>query len=160
MDDLLPGDIATVAAIEAQRHLTPWGVQSFQDALRNGWHARVLRDPQQPGVPIFGYFVSMTAGDDEELLTITVAPSHEGCGYGRALLSALISEARARGAERLFLEVRQGNRRAIHLYESAGFTMSGMRKNYYAIPANPLCNQSAGREGALVMVRCLLEPVS
>ena len=160
LDDLSLEDVPTVAAIEAQRHLTPWGMQSFQDALRSGWHARVLRDPQLPGVPLLGYFVSMTTGDDEELLTITVAPNYEGCGYGRVLLSELIREARARGAERLFLEVRESNRRAIHLYESAGFTMSGMRKNYYAVPANLPSHQPAGRENALLMVLSLQGPQS
>ena len=157
---LLPSDVAMVAGIEARQHLTPWHASSFEDALRSGWHARVLRETDQPDASVLGYFVAMTAGDDEELLTITVAPEYESRGYGRLLLDRLLTEATARGAVRLFLEVRQSNRRAISFYRSAGFTMAGMRKNYYAIPADPIQNRAAGREDAVLMVRALQEPVS
>ncbi len=152
-------DVPVVATIEARQHPTPWRERGFEDALRCGWHARVLRDADQPGATL-GYFVAMSAGDDEELLTITVAPEHEGRGYGRLLLDTLVAEATARGAERLFLEVRQSNRRAIHLYESAGFTISGMRKNYYAMPADPVTGRLASREDAVLMVRTLRAPAA
>lgn len=151
---MMSADVAAVADIEARQHLTPWRASSFEDALRSGWHTRVLR---QTDGTVLGYFVTMTAGDDEELLTITVAPEAEGRGYGRTLLEALLCDARQRGAERIYLEVRQSNRRAIRLYESAGFTMAGMRKNYYAIPADQTLHRPAGREDALLMVRTLQE---
>lgn len=148
-------DVPAVVAIEAQQHLTPWLDSSFRDALRHGWHARVLRDVAQMPSPVLGYFVAMTAGEDEELLTITVAPEYAGRGYGRLLLQTLLQEARARGAQRLFLEVRQSNARAIRLYELAGFTMGGMRKSYYAIPADPTVGRAASREDAVLMTRAL-----
>lgn len=148
-------DIPAVAAIEAQQHLTPWLESGFKDALRHGWSTCVLRDGAQTENQVLGYFVAMTVGDDEELLTITVAPEYAGRGYGRLLLETLLREARARGAQRLFLEVRQSNTPAIHLYESAGFTMAGMRKNYYAIPADPSRGRAAGREDAVLMVNVL-----
>ena len=67
-------DVPAVVAIEAQQHLTPWLDSSFRDALRHRWHARVLRDVAQTAPSVLGYFVAMTAVDDEELLSITVAP--------------------------------------------------------------------------------------
>ncbi len=155
LDAMQPTDVAAVAAIEARQHVTPWHASSFDDALRNGWHGRVLRETDHPGAPVLGYFVAMSAGDDEELLTITVAPEAEGQGYGRLLLESLLAEASARGAERLFLEVRQSNVRAMRLYESAGFTIAGMRKNYYATPADPVLARPAGREHAVLMMRLL-----
>ena len=148
-------DVPAVAVIEAQQHLTPWQENGFKDALRHGWPARVLRDASRPDQPVVGYFVAMTAGDDEELLTMTVAPASAGRGYGRLLLEALLNDAQERGAQRLFLEVRQSNDRAIRLYTSAGFTIAGMRKNYYAIPADPSQGRAAGREDAVLMVRAL-----
>lgn len=154
--ELAQSDVAAVAAIEARQHLTPWGASSFEDALRCGWHTTVLRDEVNPGLQtVVGYFVAMSAGDDEELLTLTVAPEYEGRGYGRILLETLLLEATARGAKRLFLEVRQSNQRAIHLYETAGFKMTGMRKNYYVTPADSVSGRPAGRENALLMVRVL-----
>lgn len=152
---LQPDDVAKVAMIEARQHLTPWRASSFEDALYNGWHARVLRKTDQADAPMLGYFVAMSAGDDEELLTMTVAPEYTGRGYGRLLLETLLTEATTRGAVRLFLEVRQSNQRAIGLYTSVGFTIVGMRKNYYAIPADDEQGRPAGRENALLMVRVL-----
>ena len=153
---MLAADIPEVARIEERQHPMPWHARSFEDALRCGWHTQVLRaapEGNATATTVLGYFVAMTAGDDEELLTITVSPEAEGCGYGRQLLEALIESATHRGAQRLFLEVRESNARAIRLYESAGFTISGMRKNYYTMPADPVNNRSAGKEHAVLMVR-------
>lgn len=154
-DAMLPADIAAIAAIEARQHLTPWQASSFEDALRCNWHACVLRDDDQNPTAIAGYFVTMSVGDDEELLTITVAPDYIGQGHGRRLLDRWMQDSRARGVQRLFLEVRESNGSARRLYESVGFTIVGMRKNYYTIPADSLNEQvarsSAGREDAVLM---------
>lgn len=154
-DAMLPADIAAIAAIEARQHLTPWQASSFEDALRCNWHACVLRDDDQNPTAIAGYFVTMSVGDDEELLTITVAPDYIGQGHGRRLLDRWMQDSRARGVQRLFLEVRASNGSARRLYESVGFTIVGMRKNYYTIPADSLNEQvarsSAGREDAVLM---------
>ena len=154
-DAMLPSDIAAIAAIEARQHLTPWQASSFEDALRCNWHACVLRDDDQNPTAIAGYFVTMSVGDDEELLTITVAPEYIGQGHGRRLLDRWMQDSRARGVQRLFLEVRESNGSARRLYESVGFTIVGMRKNYYTIPADSLNEQvarsSAGREDAVLM---------
>ena len=156
LDAMSTEDVAVVAGIEARQHLTPWSVASFVDALRCGWHARVLREVNaSTKQKILGYFVSMSTGDDEELLTIAVSPECCGQGHGRRLMQTLIDEANARGSERVFLEVRSGNSRAIRLYESLGFTMIGMRKNYYAIPSQTSSSPTSGREDALLMVRLL-----
>lgn len=158
-DAMLPADIAAIAAIEARQHLTPWQASSFEDALRCNWHACVLRDDDQNPTAIAGYFVTMSVGDDEELLTITVAPDYIGQGHGRRLLDRWMQDSRARGVQRLFLEVRASNGSARRLYESVGFTIVGMRKNYYPVPADlakaetKTMNQGqiAGREDAVLM---------
>lgn len=141
-------DVPQVAQIEALQHHVPWSAQSFVDALRSGWHCRVLRSPDEE---ILGYCVCMTAGDDEELLTITVRPDQMGQGYGKRLIQEVVSGALSRGASHVFLEVRESNQLAIDLYVQMGFKMSGMRKNYYPTPADPLLQRPAGREHALLM---------
>ena len=47
------------------------------------------------------------------------------------LLDAFIARAVERGARRLHLEVREGNH-AVKLYDEAGFTQVGRRRNYYS----------------------------
>ena len=162
-DAMLPADIPAIAAIEARQHLTPWQASSFEDALRCDWHVCVLREDDRNPTAIIGYFVAMTVGDDEELLTLTVAPEYVGQGHGRRLLDRWLQDSRGRGAQRLFLEVRQSNLSARQLYESAGFTIVGMRKNYYPVPADLAKTktmpqgQIASREDAVLMQHRLQE---
>jgi ribosomal-protein-alanine N-acetyltransferase len=63
-------------------------------------------------------------------LLLAVTRGHQSRGIGRALLERFVLGATTRGAERLHLEVREGNP-AINLYRAAGFTEVGRRRNYY-----------------------------
>ncbi|WP_298930225.1 GNAT family N-acetyltransferase [uncultured Ramlibacter sp.] len=60
------------------------------------------------------------------LVAMYVAPEHAGLGVGRALVDALVREARTEGLELLVLTVTAGNASATHLYESAGFRSFGI----------------------------------
>jgi len=77
-----------------------------------------------------GFSLMRVVADEAELLLIAVAPPAQRRGVGRALIEDFIASAFARGARRLHLEVREGNR-AIALYERAGFATIGRRRDYY-----------------------------
>lgn len=68
---------------------------------------------------------------DADIQTIAVAPFARRRGLGRLMMQQLIEEARDRGAEQVFLEVRADNPNARALYESLGFEQLAVRKNYY-----------------------------
>jgi len=89
-------------------------------------------DGGQPGEDeaAAGFALSRVAFDEEELLLIAVDPRHRGRGIGSALLERFIADAGARGATRLFLEMRDGNP-AEALYRRHGFMVIGRRKAYY-----------------------------
>ena len=80
-----------------------------------------------------GFSLVRAVADEAELLLLAVEPSQQGKGIGQTLLDAFVSSARARGASRLHLEVRDGNP-AMGLYSSAGFRPAGRRRNYYHGP--------------------------
>ena len=67
-------------------------------------------------------------GDNQ---TIAVAADARRQGIGRALMHALMVEARDRGASELFLEVRDDNPSAQRMYDSLGFERIAVRPNYY-----------------------------
>lgn len=56
------------------------------------------------------------------IYAIYVSPSCWGRGYGRAVCSTLLRTAQEAGSSRAYLQVVSNNRRAIHLYESLGFS--------------------------------------
>jgi ribosomal-protein-alanine N-acetyltransferase len=86
--------------------------------------------PAREGQAAAGFALSRGAADEEELLLIAVHPDHRGRGIGRALIERFAAAARARGARRLFLEMREGNR-AEALYRRCGFESVGRRRHYY-----------------------------
>jgi ribosomal-protein-alanine N-acetyltransferase len=69
--------------------------------------------------------------DEVELLLCATHPKQRRQGLGRELVEQVIGSSRARGARRLFLEVRRSNDRALGLYRATGFVESGCRPGYY-----------------------------
>lgn len=68
---------------------------------------------------------------DGDIQTIAVVPEFRSQGLGRQLMNALLEEAEARNARRVFLEVRADNPNAIALYASLGFEEIAVRPGYY-----------------------------
>ncbi len=79
---------------------------------------------------MIGFSLQRVIADEAELLLLAIAPAWRGRGIGRTLLGQFIEDARARGAHRLHLEVRDGNP-AIRMYRLAGFDLAGRRNKYY-----------------------------
>jgi ribosomal-protein-alanine N-acetyltransferase len=77
-----------------------------------------------------GFSLARAIAGDGELLLLGVRKTSRGRGIGAALLRSVISEASARDAVRLHLEVRSGND-AVHLYRAQGFAKVGERRGYY-----------------------------
>jgi len=146
---LQDGDVAYVAALEAQIHAAPWTPGNFRDALAAGYHASVgVREGR-----IVAYGVLMLSPGEAQILNLSVVPDSRREGLGRELLRRFIADARHLGAEQIFLEVRVSNAPAIALYAAEGFTPVGRRDNYY-----PASEEGAIREDALVMRRPVTMP--
>ncbi|MCY7398446.1 MAG: GNAT family N-acetyltransferase [Sphingomonas bacterium] len=89
-----------------------------------------LRLAKRDDGAIAGFALLRAIADEAELLLIAVDPDAQKIGIGAALVDDFVALATARGARRLHLEVREGNN-AIVLYERAGFTLVGRRRDYY-----------------------------
>lgn len=87
-----------------------------------------LADRDDGGVA--GFALIRAVADEAELLLIAVDPAAQQRGVGAALVDDFVAIASAYGARRLHLEVRDGNT-AIALYERAGFSLVGRRRDYY-----------------------------
>ena len=143
---LAEADIEAVVALEREAHAAPWTAGNFRDALAAGYGVAV---GAADGL-VVAYGVLLFAPGEAQVLNLTVAPEARRLGIGRALLKRFLADARARGAEQCFLEVRMSNEAAIALYAREGFVPVGRRANYYPV-------QGPGpREDALVMRRALV----
>lgn len=111
-----------------------WNRQQVAEALAlpNTHHLLAGPNGLEPAEPAkaVGFALTRGAADEEELLLIAVAPDMRGRGVGNALMERFTRDARARGAEKLFLEMREANP-AEALYRRHGFTVVGRRANYY-----------------------------
>lgn len=81
-----------------------------------------------------GFSLCRRTGPDAELLLVGVVPAMRGQGIGAALVRLARTDAARRGAEAIFLEVRDGNDPALALYRAARFVAVGRRRDYYSGP--------------------------
>ena len=89
-----------------------------------------LRLAERSEGAVVGFALIRAVADEAELLLIAVDPAARQAGVGAALIDDFVAIAKTYGARRLHLEVRDGNT-AIALYERAGFTLVGRRRDYY-----------------------------
>lgn len=132
-------DLDCIVEIEQRAYPFPWTPGIFRDCLRAGYGCWVL----ERGDRIIGYGILSVAAGEAHVLNVCVDPQAQGEGHGRRLVKRLLDLARWHRAERVYLEVRPSNPRAIALYHDLGFNEIGRRPNYY-----PAAN---GREDAIVM---------
>ena len=136
-------DLDDIATLEQTLYVHPWTRGNFADSLISGYPMRVLRRDGE----LIAYFVLMVSVDEGHLLNISVARPWQRHGYGGLLIDEACAICRARGANRLLLEVRPSNRPAQALYRRRGFLEIGVRRGYY--PKGDI--DHSRREDALVM---------
>jgi ribosomal-protein-alanine N-acetyltransferase len=128
-----------ILSIESRVYPRPWSASLFLSELsqRNTRSYIVARYDGE----VVGYAGMMFSGFDAHVTNIAVDPDFHGRKVGTRLLVTLITEAVARRAEVISLEVRVTNHVAQTMYAKFGFHVAGLRKGYYI----------ETREDALVM---------
>jgi len=118
-----------VLSIESKVYPRPWSTSLFLSELsqRTTRTYIVARNEGE----VVGYAGMMFTGREAHVTNIAVDPEFHGCKVGTRLLLYLVTEAIARGAEILSLEVRVSNNVAQGMYEKFGFAAVSVRKGYY-----------------------------
>lgn len=132
-------DIAAIMAVMADafdaRFGEAWSATQLLASLASPdtWVRLALVDDavSDTGERPVGFSVCRRVGPEAELLLVGVAVGDRGRGFGTALLTAAKRDAADRGVETMFLEVRDGNARALALYRAGGFAVVGRRRDYY-----------------------------
>ena len=133
-------DLNRVAAIEALVQTHPWSKQQFQESLTT-YQCTIYEQDNQ----VIGFCILQPVLDEANLLLMAIHPSQQGQGLGYQLLQASIAQLKNNPIQ-IFLEVRESNLAAIHLYEKIGFHQIDLRKNYYP-------NLDGSKEHAIIMVK-------
>jgi ribosomal-protein-alanine N-acetyltransferase len=139
-------DLDAVAALEAESFTNPWTREMLERELRQSDVARVyvLRLPTHR---VAAFCACWLLFDELHINTIAVHPQLRRQGLATELMTRLLAIAAAEGAHRALLEVRRSNTVAQRLYESLGFRVAGVRRNYYTQP----------EEDALLLTRSALQ---
>lgn len=124
-------DTSQVAEIEKDIFSIPWSEKSFADACATpeNIYLVVVMDEQ-----IAGYCGLWTVLGEGNITNMAVAEKFRQCGVGRRLMEAMEAAGREKNVDIFFLEVRESNVAARHLYESMGYKDIGLRKNFYERP--------------------------
>jgi ribosomal-protein-alanine N-acetyltransferase len=121
IEELLPIEIELFGA-EA------WTAPMFWNELANGHHYLVATEDDGA---ILGY-AGLAVGKDEAWINnVAVRREAQRRGIGRALMDALLTEARRSRVHEVLLEVAADNVAAQKLYAAYGFEVIGVRRGYY-----------------------------
>lgn len=129
-----PADLDAIMLLETSTFTTDAWSRGTMEAELAGPHGYYLAiDGDAPGAPLAGYagLLAPAGSGQGDIQTIAVAPDARRRGLGRALMVELLDEARRRGADEVFLEVRADNPNAEALYLSLGFEQIATRPRYY-----------------------------
>jgi [ribosomal protein S18]-alanine N-acetyltransferase len=135
--DALPVDLDDVMWLERDSFPTDaWSPSQMSEELYSPYSRYFVVEQMAAsgGSTVIGYAgISSLPGESvAEVHTIAVAEAHRGHGIGRALMDAMLAEARSReSVTEVFLEVRADNPVAQHMYERFGFVAIATRPRYY-----------------------------
>ncbi len=136
-------DLDPVMLIERESFTLPWSRESYATELLNHFADYLVCDWEGE---VAAYAGMWTVFEEAHITNIAVGKNFRGQGMGIVLMQEQEKLARAKGANRIFLEVRPSNKTALAMYEKLGFTLIGLRKQYY----------SDNQEDALIMIKYLL----
>ena len=141
-------NLDAVVEIERASFNMPWTADMFRWELRNADVSAtyVLRTADRT---VVAFCCVWTVLDELHINNVAVRPELRRRGFAAMLLDHVMEEAARQGAVKATLEVRRSNIAALRLYDRLGFTVTGVRPNYYSNPV----------EDALILWRSMRRPV-
>lgn len=139
-------DVQQVEAIEKSTFSIPWSFQSLLEACEAEQNIYLVCEEEGR---VVGYCGMWTVPGEGNITNVAVAESARNKGAGTLLMEKLEEAGKKRGICIFFLEVRESNEAARHLYEKCGFRSIGVRRRFYERPV----------EDAIVMSKKVNRPL-
>ena len=129
-----PEDIPKMIELERrQATASHWGGAEYLQIFVVGGRSRLALVLEEAG-RLLGFIVAAGVDPEWEIENIVVAEDVRRRGLGSRLMRGFLKAVAKRGAESVFLEVRESNHAARELYEKWGFVEAGRRRGYYSGP--------------------------
>jgi ribosomal-protein-alanine N-acetyltransferase len=118
-----------------------WSAAQFAGELgqAHGWQYVAI------ATTLVGYICGRSVLDESEIVKIAVKQEARRQGVATRLLDYSLGKVSRQGVRTCYLEVRSSNTAARSFYEKNGFSVTGIRENYYSSP----------REDAVMMAKSL-----
>lgn len=110
---------------------SPWSINAFAEDIKSAHAYYGLAINNEKCIGYMGYHLIF---DEAEITNFVIEKDFQQLGIATRLLQAGLDQLKKEGCTKVFLEVRENNQPALHLYEKNGFVRLGIRKNYYHEP--------------------------
>ena len=121
-------NVSAAAKLEAAYLDTAWSENQIEEALlrEDTLYLSATEDGTLCAVAscVFSAYEAMVEN-------VAVAEDCRRRGVGKELMNAIEAAAKARSLEQISLEVASRNTAAVELYKKVGFSVAGVRKNFY-----------------------------
>lgn len=121
-------DIGDVLNLQANLAFLDWSLEQYKKELQADSTLSFVIQKQER---VIAFALFHLLADESELLAIAVAEEFQQTGLGKILFNAGKNELQNRGAEKIFLEVRESNEKAKKFYQNLGAVFIGTRTKYY-----------------------------
>ena len=121
-------DLQELYEIEQVCFSHPWSENSLLSELESEHAIRMAVKIKEK---IVGFCLASVVAGEGTILQVAVLPQHRKKGIGKQLTQRVLEQAKKRGAEVIFLEVRVSNTPAKGLYHALGLEEIDLRKGYY-----------------------------
>ena len=122
--------IDEIFEIEKKSFTRPWSINQIKNDLHLNSYSEnwvyLLKEK------VIGYIFVYKIENEFHLNNLAVHPDYLRRKIGKSLIQHIITRAKKRKVNVIFLEVSINNFSAIRCYESLGFIKVGLRKNYYS----------------------------
>jgi ribosomal-protein-alanine N-acetyltransferase len=121
-------DLPILQQLDRLSDLPQWSLQDYQEFWSES-HSLILVAGRVP-CPV-GFVCGRSVAREAEILKLVVIETHRRRGVGRRLVRQFLFRVGKNGCQSVYLDVRESNAAAIHLYDSCGFRVVGRREGYY-----------------------------
>ncbi len=121
--------LGRLVEIDSNWNPKSWSVQLFEKELSSR-SSRVLG--LFAGDDLVGYLIAHVVCSEAHIVSLGLAPQWRGKGGGRILIGDFLRACLVERVAVVTLDVRASNIAARKLYESSGFSVVGLRRNYYS----------------------------